>query len=327
MYVLGIDGGGTKTTAIVADKYGNVYMQAETGRSNPNTLSKHDFEEVMCGVIRQLKHERPDIFEEIKVCFAGMAGVGESGRDIEVANLLRTVLPAKTQIHIKNDAFNALYAGTLGAPGIVQIAGTGAITFGMNEEQKMVRSGGWGYLFDDEGSGFHLGNEGLRAVFKAYDQRGPATTLTHRLLEYFDVMKVPDIIGRIYGKEHPRSVIAPLAKIVVKEATAGDESAKRIVIQACEAMMTSMLACHNQLFEKNHPTIIVLSGGVFTNSDLFIDNFNKLAWPVLPNATFQKNVVSPVGGSIVAGLMTQHILPAEGFAKRLNEQVKSEVTG
>ena len=167
MYVLGIDGGGTRTTGIVADEFGNVHMHAVTGRSNPNTLQQAEFEEVICGLVKELKRQNDAIFTQLSVCFAGIAGVGESGRDAEVAALLARELPEGTKVIVRNDAFNALYSGTLGEPGIVQIAGTGAVTLGINENGEVARSGGWGYLFDDEGSGFYLGNEALKAVFRS----------------------------------------------------------------------------------------------------------------------------------------------------------------
>ena len=321
MYVLGIDGGGTRTTGIVADEYGSVYMQAVTGRSNPNTLTEKEFENVISGLLLELKNKDADIYDQITVCFAGMAGVGESGRDAEVARLLRTFLPNDTLVFVQNDAFNALYAGTLGETGIVQIAGTGAITFGINDEQKKVRSGGWGYLFDDEGSGFYLGNEALRAVFKEFDHRGPTTSLTSAFVNHFQVEKVPDIIDKVYGEEHSRTVISPLARFVVEAAAADDEVAKNILSNACEKMMRSIQSCHSQLFAPDHPTTIVLSGGVFTNTEIFIDTFNELAQGELPNVSFEQTQVPPVGGAIIAGLKSQRLAVEEQFVRRLNEQI------
>lgn len=321
MYVIGIDGGGTKTIGVVADENGNVYMQAITSGSNPNTLSKEAFEKVMSELIVELKIQRPDIFNNITVCFAGMAGVGESGRDVEVANLLKKYLPANTQVIVNNDAMNALYSGTLGAPGIVQIAGTGSITFGMNEGNEVARSGGWGYLFDDEGSGFYMGNEALRAVFRAFDGRGINTVLTNRVRQHFNVDYIPDIIGEVYGHEHPRSAIAPLSRYVVEAASANDEVAKNIMKNACEGMICSIQTCHRQLFEEHHPTIIVLSGGVFTNSQLFIDLFRELTCESLPNVVFRQTQMLPVGGAIIAGLLSQNISLGDHFAKHLNKQM------
>lgn len=323
MYVLGIDGGGTKTTAMVADINGTVYMKAITRGSNLNTMTPKEFEIVMSGLLLQLNVQNDEIYNQISICFAGMAGVGESGRDAEVADLLRKYLPKDIHTIIKNDALNALYAGTLGEAGIVQIAGTGSITFGVNDETKMVRSGGWGYLFDDEGSGFHLGNEALRAVFKEFDQRGPSTSLTTSFLEYFEVNLVPDIIGKVYGLEHPRSIIAPLSQLVVDAAIANDEIAKSIIAKACSEMMSSIHSCHDQLFEKNHATNIVLSGGVFTNADFFIDHFQQLAKEKLPNIRFKRALVSPVGGAVIAALLSQQVPINDRIVKHLNEEISS----
>ena len=326
MYVLGIDGGGTRTTGIVSDELGNVYMHAVTGRSNPNTLEQAEFEEVMCGLVRELRRQNEAIFTQLSICFAGIAGVGESGRDEEVASLLARELPEGTKVIVRNDAFNALYSGTLGGPGIVQIAGTGAVTLGINENGEVARSGGWGYLFDDEGSGFYLGNEGLKAVFRSFDNRGPETTLTDRVTEYFTVQNVPDIIGKVYGKEHPRSVVAPLARIVMEEARADDEVSKGIVENACVEMLHSIEACHRRLFDEHHPTVVVLSGGVFTDAELFVRRFRELARHSIPNATFQSTQVPPVGGAVLAGLAELQKVIDPDFVRRLNEQLQERVT-
>lgn len=322
MYILGIDGGGTKTTALIADEYGNVYSQAITGRSNPNTLSQEQFEQVMGDLLHQLRENNEDIFNRIEVCFAGMAGVGESGRDEQMKSLFFQHLPKNSTVIVQNDAVNALYSGTLGSPGIVQIAGTGAITIGLNENNKMVRVGGWGYLFDDEGSGFYLGNEALRAVFQHHDGRGIETALTDAILRHFEVMNVPNLIEKIYGKEHPRSVIAPISQYVVKQAELGDHVANTIIENACERMMHSIKTCHNQLFDSDHQTSIILSGGVFTNDAIFIEQFKKLSRENHPNLKFSKTQIPPVGGAIAAGLRAVQKNIGPNFVETLNKGVK-----
>lgn len=326
MYVLGIDGGGTRTTGIVADERGTVYAHAVTGRSNPNTLLQAEFEEVLYRLVRELKQQDETVFNQLSVCFAGIAGVGESGRDKEVAAQLAQELPAGTQVTVRNDAFNALYSGTLGGPGIVQIAGTGAVTLGINENGKTARSGGWGYLFDDEGSGFYLGNEALKVIFRSFDNRGPATSLTDRVKEYFTVQNVPDIIGKVYGKEHPRSVVAPLSRLVVQEAKAGDIVSQHIIEKACVEMMNSVKVCHSRLFEEDYLTTIVLSGGVFTEIELFLGKFRELASPFIRNVVFQLPQVPAVGGAVLAGLAERQTPVDPEFAGRLNEQLREWVT-
>lgn len=322
MFVLGIDGGGTKTTAVVADENGTVYMEVETGGSNPNTLSKTGFEDVINGLLNQLRIQNEEVYMQIKVCFAGMAGVGESNRHKEVEELIGRSFPKGTKIFVENDAFNALFSGTLGSPGIVQISGTGAITVGMNSVGKTERVGGWGYLFDDFGSGFDLGNKALQAVFKEYDGRGKATMLTDVISSYFDVKRVPDIIEKIYGYIHPRTVIAPLSRLVVDAAIHDDAIAKEIIEGACKDIYSSISACHQKLFSVDDSIPVILSGGVFSNNNLFMEQLKILAQPELPNIVFSSTKTAPVGGAIAAGLgrMKKQLNPQ--FIDTFNKQFK-----
>ncbi|MFJ5771863.1 N-acetylglucosamine kinase [Psychrobacillus sp. NPDC093180] len=323
MYLLGIDGGGTKTEGVVADAYGNVFVRVVTGPSNPTSMSKEEFERTISELLQQIQSKNPDIFNQIEVCFAGMAGVGEKGSQRYTKELLKKYLPSRTNIFVDNDAVNALYSGTLGEAGIVQIAGTGAITFGINKNKKVSRVGGWGYLFDDEGSGFYLGNEALKAVFKEHDGRGPSTTLKKQILSYFQLESVPEIIEKVYGREHPKSVIAPISRFVVEEAINQDVVALEIIDEACEKMFHSIKTCHQVLFQNEEPTIIVLSGGVFTDSKLFIQRFQKLAMSsTLPNLMFRKNIIPPVGGAIVAGLNNVQMKLGVEFAETFYKQFK-----
>lgn len=321
MFVIGIDGGGTKTAGIVADENGTVYMKAETGRSNPNTLSKKDFEMVLIGLLEQLRIQNEEIYRNISTCFAGMAGVGESNRHLEVEQLLAGHLPKDTKIFIDNDAVNALYSGTLGKPGIVQISGTGAITVGMNGTGKTERVGGWGYLFDDLGSGYDLGNKALQAVFKAYDGRGQETIMAGKIKNYFQVERVPDLIEKIYGQEHPRTVIAPLSKIVIESALENDVAALTILEVACREMAQSIVTCCNKLFTKEDAVMVVLSGGVFHHFDLLSDMIKDFTETSLPNLIFMPTVVEPVGGAVAAGLAKMGVELNPEFVIRLNEGV------
>ncbi|WP_342599894.1 BadF/BadG/BcrA/BcrD ATPase family protein [Psychrobacillus sp. FSL H8-0483] len=325
MYVLGIDGGGTKTVGLVADENGNVFMKVITGPSNPNAMLPEEFEKVLSNLLHQIHIQNPRIFNQIEICFAGMAGVGESGSHKNVEGLLKKQLPSKTQIIVDNDAVNALYSGSLGESGIVQIAGTGAITLGMNKNQKRCRVGGWGYLFDDEGSGFYLGNEALKAVFKAYDSRGSFTSLTSRVLNHFQLETVPEIIQKIYGGHQSKSSIAPLSCYVVEEAMNEDEVAVQIVHDACMRMFHSIKTCHQQLFDQDESTIVVLSGGVFTNSALFIQHLQKLASITLPNLTFRKNLIPPVGGAIVAGFLKKDVKIEKNFVETFNKHFQGNL--
>ncbi len=320
MYALGIDGGGTKTIAVVADETGKIFLSEKVGPSNPNSLSPEAFEEVMDRLLGRLKMKDIHIFEQLAVCFAGMSGVGESENHLLVEQALRKHLPKETELIIENDGVNALYSGTLGAPGIVQIAGTGAITLGVDHQKKMVRSGGWGYLFDDEGSGYDMGVQALRAIFQEYDGRGVKTSLTSALLNFFHVKETPDLIGKIYIGSGSKAIIASLSPIVVQEAAAGDLVACRIVQEACSKMFLSIQTCYQKLFS-GEPIQVVLSGSVFTHIDLFVPHFQDLASKEQLPLSFIRNVIHPVGGAIVAAFHSKEINITEVFVERFTEEM------
>lgn len=324
MYVLGIDGGGTKTSAVIADENGDIYCKLIAGRSNPTAMSKQEFEIVIRDVLLKIQSQNPNVFSELACCYAGMAGVGEGNYESVLQQILQQYLPSKTEVLIANDAVNALFSGTLGREGIVQIAGTGAITVGINEQNELFRSAGWGYIFDDEGSGYDIGIAVTKAVFKAYDGRGLATSLTKRLKSHFGVSSIPDIIEKVYGDAHPRSVIAPLSIYAVEEALNKDEIAQAIIQKACEDLFISIKACHSKMKLQEKETMVVLSGGVFSEVELFIPRFEELAKKSNINVTFTKPLIPPVGGAIIAGLNSRNVPISSVFVGNFATQYKSD---
>ena len=99
---------------------------------------------------------------------------------------------------IANDAELVLAAGTPDGWGIALISGTGSIVFGRSPHGEMARAGGWGHILGDEGSGYAIGVEALRAVMRAFDGRGPATALTDAVLLHWSLKTPPDLVGRVY---------------------------------------------------------------------------------------------------------------------------------
>src|SRR5699024_2966008 len=127
MYVLGIDGGGTKTAGAIADETGKIYASATAGASNPNGVGYEKAEEEIAALLKELQNQAPKAFSELKSSFAGMSGVDREADKVRMAEVFRRYLPVECAIAVDNDAVNALYSGTLGEPGIVHISGTGSI--------------------------------------------------------------------------------------------------------------------------------------------------------------------------------------------------------
>jgi len=314
MYVLAIDGGGTKTCAVICDEYGTIYSKVMTSRSNPTAMDAHDFEATIHGLLQNLRQQTPQLFTAIHSCFAGMAGVKESQAEGIVEGIIRQYVDSTTPIVIENDALIALYAGTLGQEGIVQIAGTGAITLGFHR-QGMCRVGGWGYLFDDEGSGYDLGIQALKAVFQSDDQRAQPTALTDVVLQHFAVKQVPQLIEPIYGASHPRTVIAPLGKYVFQVAQQGDMVAKHIVQDACRKYYKAIKTCYASMDWEQRDVPVVLAGGVFSNNSMIVPWLQQFALADQLPLRFMLPVLEPIGGAVVGAFKMAHIQLDRSFVE------------
>jgi hypothetical protein len=114
-------------------------------------------------------------------------------------------------------------------PGIVVICGTGSICYGRNAEGLAARSGGWGYILGDEGSGYWLGRQALAAVVRHVDGRGPATSLTAVVLEHFRVRQVNDLIQEVHLRDPRRHRVASLGGALQAAIDAGDPVAREIL--------------------------------------------------------------------------------------------------
>jgi N-acetylglucosamine kinase-like BadF-type ATPase len=270
---LGIDGGQSSTTAVIGDDSGHVLG---SGRGGPcNHVS---------GPEGRTKFTRA-IQECVGAACAG-AGLDEgavefswvcagfSGGPEDKEALLRELVRAKNMV-LSTDAEVALSGATAGAPGIITIAGTGSISYGRNAERKFARAGGWGYIFGDEGGGFDLTRQALRAMLRHQEGWGPDTALTGRLLEATGAKNANDLMHRFYTNEFTRPQIAAFSSLVDEVATSGDAIARSILLNAAQQLATAASAVRSQLFEQGARVRVAYVGGVF-RSAMLLERFRLL---------------------------------------------------
>ena len=132
------------------------------------------------------------------------------------------------------DALIALSGAMAGGPGIITIAGTGSIAYGRNSDKRVARVGGWGYIYGDEGGGFDLTRQAVRAALRYEEGWGPATALREMLLAETGATDANDLVHRLYTIEYPRPQIASLSKLVDRAAMEGDAVAHGILTNASQ---------------------------------------------------------------------------------------------
>jgi N-acetylglucosamine kinase len=224
---LGIDGGGSKTSFLLVDEYYNEICHVQTGPSNYLSVGPETASESITQGIQRLT-EKPDI-----VC-AGFAGAGRPDSLAFYRELLQSLVPG-AQIIIESDAFVASI-GSIGIdPGVLLIAGTGSIVIGRDKNRTMFRVGGWGPHFGDEGSGYWIGREAVRAALNSLDTLAP-TEFTERIAANLGLKAISEVVGAWASGKVGVPEIAGLFPEVVSTYPA--EPAKRILTEAASHLKT-----------------------------------------------------------------------------------------
>jgi len=256
-YVIGVDAGGTKTVGLLADETGTVVRAARAGGANLVEAGELGVEKALYEVLNGLDSQAP-----VAAICLGIAGSDRPGEKELIESVLWRLGFRRSAVRIVNDAFVALVAGAPEGVGIVVVAGTGSIAYGVDARGRTARSGGWGHLLGDEGSAFWLGHAAVRQGIRAVDGRGPATTLYERICTEVGADQAAGLVKWFYDQEHTRTRVARLAAVVQHAADDGDESARSLLDQAAQHLARAARAVARQL-EFDGSYSLVLSGGAF----------------------------------------------------------------
>jgi N-acetylglucosamine kinase-like BadF-type ATPase len=272
-YFLGVDGGQSSTTAVIGDEFGRVLGMGRAGPCNhvASAEGKTKFVEAIQGSLNAASSQAG--LDPSHIRFRS-ACLGFSGGPADKEAILREMIPSERMI-VTNDALIALSGATAGQPGLIAIAGTGSIAFGRNSSRKTARAGGWGYMFGDEGSGFYITRQALRAALRFEEGWGPATSLRSVLLQATGAPDINQLLHRLYTPEFPRPRIAALSKLVDKAAENGDATAQDILNEAAQQLAILVAAVRGQLFEAREAAHASFAGGVF-RSRILLERFRML---------------------------------------------------
>lgn len=262
--ILGVDGGASKTMALLGDAQSGVIIGR--GRSGGSNFHAHDktaaFAELDSAIAKAFV-DAGLARQPVQAVCAGLAGVSRPEDEAMVASWVRQ-RGISQRLLIANDGWLVIAAGTPAGVGIGVICGTGSIAVGRDATGVMSRAGGWGYLFGDEGSGHDLAIMALRAAVCAADGRGPATELLPALLRHWQLQLPEDFITFLYGLTDPRSMIGDVGPLVIKLAEAGDAVALDIVQRAGDELARAVMAVQRTLQLAN-PLPVALAGSMIVH--------------------------------------------------------------
>jgi N-acetylglucosamine kinase-like BadF-type ATPase len=260
-YVLGIDGGGSKTAAAVSNGVSMFTTSAPRG-CNLNSVSPENAQlalaEAVHGALSAAGISPLDI---VSVC-AGVAGAASPDVAAKIAELLSGLVP-RASIRVVGDTVIALEAAFSGGAGVVCISGTGSVAFGRNARGEITRAGGWGRLVSDEGSGYWIGQRAVTKCLRAMDQ-GRSSKLITAVMRSWHIVTREQLVQRCHSEPGPN--FAELFPVVLEVAESGDPLANEILTAAGFELARITQVVLRRLYSGRAVQQVAVTGSVFAHS-------------------------------------------------------------
>jgi N-acetylglucosamine kinase-like BadF-type ATPase len=288
-YVLGLDGGGTKTECVLMDESRHVVTSSRGGPSNPMRVGFGGALAAICEAARMAIVAAKISNDAVVSLCAGLAGTAypESGRKMRM--LLEEEFPGKL-VRVCTDMDLTLEAIGDGAA-IVLIAGTGSAAVGRNARGRMGRVGGHGYLLGDEGSSYHVGQRAVLEALRYFERTGGDTAMGRKILSDIGAATWADLQSRVYAA--PDEVFPRLFPMVLQAAEAGNEMAQTL-LDDCAAALADLvgdLAERLQLQSQNF--LLAKTGGMLARSAWFDERLDHYLRKAAPLGQFSALQLSP----------------------------------
>lgn len=293
---LGVDGGGTKTHAVLFNEDGQAIGEGFSGASNPlrvgvETALTNIFQatDAACDAANK---SRGDIVSAT----CGLAGVRRGDLRQRLRERIADTLGTKS-VEVITDADIALFGTSLGKAGVVVIAGTGSVCLGRNEKGETAIAGGWGPIAGDEGGGISIARRGLQAIAKALDGRGEPTELSEAGKNYFRASSAENLLIAIYAPQMDNKRIAGFAKLVAETARAGDKIAAKILCEAGAELGSAVNAVVEKLHLQKKKFPIGSVGSIFRAGNLITDSLIQTVHETAPQAYLSEPILQPASAA------------------------------
>lgn len=260
MFIAGIDGGGTHTRLEIRDESNRAVRRETFGPFNLNSIGEDAFRRLL----RQVFSACGDMADCGRLCVGGAGISNPAVREILTQELAAARFPGRWKLC--GDQEIAL-RGAMDTPGIALIAGTGSICFGRNREGQTARSGGYGHLIDDGGSGYALGRDVLRSAVATVDGRAESRAVLSAVYDRLGRREPEAIVAFVYAPETDKAAIARFSAIALTLAEAGDADAQRILNCGAEALCAMAAAVQRRLNMPSCP--IALLGGLLSEDNVY----------------------------------------------------------
>lgn len=294
-YYLGIDGGGTKTTAIICDEQGNTVSSFVGESINYNSVGMSTARENLRKTVDGAIGGKDITFS---AAFIGMSAVSERADDEFTQTLCDGVIDCPKTV-MDSDVYIGIEAMKLNGPAAMVISGTGSMAVGRLNDGSIIHKGGWGYILGDEGSGYAIALDAIREAICGAENSAPETSLTDAVLEFYKADNILSLIDIFYDPPMPRSEIARFAPFVFKCADNGDAVAQNIITNHTKLLANTVCALLSEM-----PAGVPLGmwGGLVQNHENFRNGFSALVNEKFPQTRTFLLEYPPEYGAIFAAM-------------------------
>jgi len=314
--VLGMDIGGTKTHAVLANTNGELLGQGFCTAANINFVTLKQAEDALAEAIGQAQKQGgvEDLETEIAI-------VGIEPDPTPLHSILNKVAKPKKIMHRKEGECS-LVGGLIQRTGIALIAGTGSVGWGRNKEGKTHVTSCWGTI-GDEGSAYDLARRGVNAAFWATDGRGADTKLCRALCEHFAVEKVIDFVSPIYQNPDVRKNFAALSRVIFRVALEDkDPVAIEVVKEGARQLGLIIATCAEVLNMHTEPYKVAATGGLVSGGGWYFDLIQKDLKNRKHDATMVQPKFKPGIGAAMIGLEEIGVEWNESVVKNMEATMK-----
>lgn len=304
--VVGVDGGGSKTRVMVGTAEGEVLATVEGPKSAivPGEAA-HSANVIADLVVRAIAEIAQPGAVLPRVLYCGIAGTGRE----DERRALHAALDAKElaeEVVVDSDGLIALYDALEDRAGILLVVGTGSIAYGRSPAGEIVRCGGWGPTFGDEGSGGWIGKRALSIIAASSDGREPPTALLFPILAATGCEDVQDLIP--WAAAADARAYASLVPAVFSTAAAGDPRANALITLAAEELVLHVRALARQLFTDERAAVAVaFSGGLMDKASPLRKRLEQRLKSAVPGAQVRSEEVLPARGALRAAARRIHL--------------------
>jgi glucosamine kinase len=294
-FVLGIDGGATKTLAAVLDLQSGALHLGQGGPSNEDSVGTQAAVQALLQAADEATEKAGIAGEQLDAAVIALAGTDTAA----VAQHLHA--QRSEEWIVVNDVVAAWATATDAQPGIGVISGTGSNVLGVGVDGRAWRAGGWGHLLGDEGSGYWLGIESIKAALRDREDSGPETALSEAAAEFFGVGNVESLAARVYSKPLSKSEIASFATETAKQAAHGDAVSRALYERGAQELGGQIAAVIRRTGLEG-PFPVGLIGSAFKAGAVFVEPLTRAVHELAPEARVSVVDMAPVGGSLLLAL-------------------------